>query len=150
MDNLSPHKTITDPGDLRGLPRVLKGTPVPRRETPLPGTKTMLCPKDGQLLETLTGHPVEETKPPLAATMMSALAMAAALGSNLMFWLIAGPGGSFDKIDMWLFFPGIAIVHLLWVFSHILSNGRDRLGGLAVIVLYMGPLVLMVIDHFVR
>jgi hypothetical protein len=150
MDNLSPHKTITDPGDLRGLPRVTKGTPVPRRESPLPGTKTMLCPKDDHLRETLTAHPVEPTKPPLTATVMGALAMAAALGTNLMFWLISGPGGSFHKIDQWLFFPGLVIVHLLWISSHILSNGRDRLGGLAVIVLYMGPLVLMVIDHFVR
>lgn len=150
MDNLSPHKTFRDPGDLSGLPRVHKGTPVPRRESPLPGTKTMICPKDGHLLETLTVHPAEATKPPLAATIMSAIAMGVALGTHLFLWQIRGPDMDFEKADRWQLFPGIALVHLLWIFSHILSNGRDRLGGLAVMVLYVGPLVLLVIDHFVR
>ena len=150
MDNLSPHKTFRDPGDLSGLPRVTKGTPVPHRESPLPGTKTMLCPKDDHLLETLTVHPAEATKPPLAATIMSAIAMAAAVGTNLLFWRATGPDEHFTRVDNWQFFPGIVLVHLLWIFSHILSNGRDRLGGLAVAVLYAGPLVLLVIDHFVR
>lgn len=150
MDNLSPHKTFTDPGDVRGLPQVLKSTPVPRRESPLPGTRTMLCPKDDQLLEMVIGHPLDAAKPSLAATIMGGLAMAVALGSNLLFWQYLGDEGPYDRLEAWLFFPGLVIVHLLWMFSRIASDGKDRLGCLAVIVLYVGPLVLGIIDGLVR
>ena len=147
MDNLSPHKSFTDPDNVSGLPQVLKSTPVPRRETPLPGTKTMLCPNDDHLLELVAGQRVVATKPPLAATIMGAVAMAVALGSNILVWYFMRSDGRLDK---WLLFPGLVIVHLLWMFSRILSNGGTLLGGLAVAVLYLGPLVLLVIDHFVR
>jgi hypothetical protein len=150
MDQLSPHKSFTDPDNVRGLPQVLKSTPVPRRESPLPGTKTMLCPKDAHLLERVASQPDGAIKPPLAATFMGAVAMAVALGSNFLWWRFMRSDGYDGWQDKWLLFPGFVIVHLLWLFSRVLSNGGTRLGGLAVAVLYLGPLMLLVIDHFVR
>jgi hypothetical protein len=149
MDKLSPHKSFPNLDDVRSLPRVLKSTPIPHRESPLPGTKSMLCPKDKHLLEMVTGPPTAEPKPPLTATIMGVLAMVVALGSLAYFWQLILSDRSYSRSEGWMFFPGFAVVHLLWLFSRILSVEGSRLGCLAVVMLYLGPLVLGFIASFV-
>lgn len=129
---------------------MLKSTPVLPRESPLPGTKSMLCPKDKHLLEMVTGPPTAEPKPPLTATIMGVLAMMVALGSLAYFWHLIISDRSYSRSEGWMFFPGVAVVHLLWLFSRILSVEGSRLGCLAVVMLYLGPLVLGIIAGIVN
>ena len=149
MDKLSPHKSFPNLDDVRSLPKVLKRTAVPHRESPLPGTKSMLCPKDKHLLEMVTGPPTAEPKPPLTATIMGVLAIIVALGTLAYCWDFLMSDRSFSRSEAWMFFPGYVVVHLLWLFSRILSVEGSRLGCLAVVMLYLGPLVLGIIASFV-
>jgi hypothetical protein len=149
MEKLSPHKSFPNLDDVRSLPKVLKGTAVPHRESPLPGTKSMLCPKDKHLLEMVTGPPTAEPKPPLTATIMGVLAMMVALGTLAYFWHLIISDHSNSRSAGWMF-PGFAVVHLLWLFSRILSVEGSRLGCLAVVMLYLGPLVLGIIAGIVN
>lgn len=149
MDNLSPHKTFRNLDDLSGIPGVRTSTPVPHRDNPLPGTKSMLFPKDGHLLESLAVYSMDEIKPPQTANVLGVLAMVAALGGIALFWVFAVPGSShFDRLDAWLFFPGLAAVHVFGLLSHILSDGNNRLGGFAILVFYAGLLLSAVLHSF--
>jgi hypothetical protein len=151
MKPLSPHRSFVDPGNVRDLPGVTKRTPIQRRETPLPGTKTMLCPKDDSLRELVTGRALEVIRPSRTADILGYLAMAGALVMTALFWIVpilqethpTRHGG------IWVFISGLAVVHVLAIFSQILSGGRNLPGGLAILVLYVGFLVSVVIAHFV-
>ncbi|MCF7674125.1 MAG: hypothetical protein K9N23_14040 [Akkermansiaceae bacterium] len=72
---------------------------------------------------------------------MGAIAVAAALGNNVLAWRFMQSDHPLSRHEAWLFFPGIALVLLLWLFSRVLSNGSSRLGFLALVVLSIGPLV---------
>lgn len=151
MRPLSPNRTFVNPGNVRDLPGVTKRTPIQRRETPLPGTKTMLCPKDDSLRELVTGRAIEVVRPSRTADILGYLAMAGALIQIALFWIIpilqeTNPtrhGG------VWVVIIGLAIVHVLAIFSQVLSGGRNIPGGLAILVLYVGFLVSVVVAHFV-
>lgn len=151
MKPLSPNRSFVDPGNVRDLPGVTKRTPIRRRDTPLPGTRTLLCPKDEHLRDLVTGRAIEVVKPSRTADILGYLAMAGALVMIALFWIIpllqenhpTRHGGA------WVVIIGLAIVHVLAIFSQILSVGRNIPGGLAVLVLYVGFLVSVVIAHFV-
>ena len=140
-----------NPGNVRDLPGVTKRTPIQRRETPLPGTKTLLCPKDEHLRELVTGRAIEVVRPSRTADILGYLAMAGALVMIALFWILpilqeTNPprhGG------VWVVIIGLAIVHVLAIFSQVLSGGRNIPGGLAILVLYAGFLVSVVVAHFV-
>ena len=146
MDTLSPHKAFRNLDDVRGIPVVLKSTPVPRRDNPLPGTKAMLYPPDDHLVESVTGHPLDDLKPLRTLTVLGVLAMAAALGAIALYWCLALTGsGHMEKQEAWLFFPALAVVHVCGLFSHIFSNGNNRLSNLAILVFWAGLMLSAVI-----
>jgi hypothetical protein len=151
MKPLSPNRSFVDPGNVRDLPGVTKRTPIRRRETPLPGTRTLLCPKDEHLRELVTGRAIEVIKPSRTADILGYLAMTGALLMTALFWIIPILQQTHPTRHdgVWVVIIGLAIVHVLAIFSQILSGGRNVPGGLAILVLYVGFLVSVVIAHFV-
>ena len=148
MEPFATHRTILDPGSVRGLPGVTKHTPIPARETPLEGTKTMLCPKDEHLKELVTGRSIEVILPSRTANTLGVLAMIAAVGLVVFFWLDRVLWGFLAaRHGIWIVILGLALVHVLAIFSQILSSGRNKPGGLAILVLYGGGILSVIIDH---
>jgi hypothetical protein len=140
-----------NPGNVRDIPGVTKRTPIQRRETPLPGTKTLLCPKDEHLRELVTGRAIEVVRPSRTADILGYLAMAGALVMIALFWIlpILQETNPTRHGGVWVVIIGLAIVHVLAIFSQVLSGGRNIPGGLAILVLYAGFLVSVVVAHFV-
>jgi predicted Co/Zn/Cd cation transporter (cation efflux family) len=151
MKPLSPSRTFVDPGNVRDLPGVTRRTPIQRRESPLPGTKTLLCPKDEHLREMVTGRAIEVVRPSRTADILGYLAMAGALVQIALFWIlpILQQTNPTRHGGVWVVIIGLAIVHVLAIFSQVLSGGRNIPGGLAILVLYVGFLVSVVVAHFV-
>ena len=148
MEPFSSQRTFRNPGDVRGLPGVRKRTPIPLRECPLEGTKVMLCPKDEHLKELVTGRAIDVILPSRAANILGVLAMAAAVGFNVFFWMDRAFWGFVAaRRGIWIIILGLAVVHVLTIFSQILSSGRNRLGSLAILVLYVAALLGLIIDH---
>lgn len=53
----------------------------------------------------------------------------------------------FQKAIMILSLGGI---HVLAIFSQILSNGRNLLGAVSLVMLYAGAILLVIVDHLLR
>ena len=82
MDPFASSRKFTDPGDTKGIPGVVRHTPIPTRVTPLEGTKTMLCPKDEHLKEWLAGRAIEVISPSRTARVMGILALVLAIWTH--------------------------------------------------------------------
>ena len=150
MKPLSPHRSFADPGDARNVPRVTRRTPIRRRDKPLPGTKTMLCPEDEHLHELVSGRTIEKIPPSRTATILGILAMVVTVA--LLAFILINPilqqSNPTRHGGIWVFIIGIAAVHVLAIFSQILSTGRNMTGSLAIPVLYVGTILCVVIEHF--
>jgi hypothetical protein len=150
MDPSPIRRTFRNPGDVRGLPGVSKRRPIPKRDAPLPGTKSMSCPQDGSLKDLIGGRKVEVILPSRTATILGYLAVACAVGMIVLFWISRIFGNdalSWLPETFPLFF--IAAFHLLVIFSQILSSGRNRPGAVAILILYGGMILSLVIDHLI-
>jgi hypothetical protein len=144
MDPFPTRRKFPDPGNFRDLPGVARHTPIPVRETPLEGTKMMLCPKDETLKQLVSGRAIEVILPSRTAKIMGILAMAFAIWVHAAYWIdrffdVPWVGFAFN-------FVGLGVFHLLVVFSQILSSGRNRPGVWAIIVLYGGIVVDLLVD----
>jgi len=154
MTRLSPHRRFRNADNMEGIPRVFKRRAVPPREAPLPGTKKLQTPPDEKLLEMIRRTQEHEKQPPFTARVMGWLAIAGVLGLWCIFWHISrtpgvdlhSNGGMFTALVI-LFLGGI---HVLAIFSQILSNGRERTGSIALMMLYGGSILLAVVDHLTR
>jgi hypothetical protein len=148
MDPSPIRRTFRNPGDVRGLPGVPKHRPIPARDTPLPGTKSLSCPKDESLKELISGRTVEVVLPSRTATIFGYLAVVCAVVGIALFWIsgILGEEALSWLPETFLFFY-VAIFHLLVIFSQILSSGRNRPGGIAILIFYGGMILSLVIDH---
>ena len=154
MTRLSPHRRFRNADNMEGIPRVFKHRAAPPRGEPLPGTRKMRTPPDEKLLEMIRRAREIEEKPPFAARLMGWLAVAGVLGLWCLCWHISrtpgvglySHGGMFTALVI-LFLGGI---HVLAIFSQILSNGRERTGSIALMLLYGGSILLAVVDHITR
>jgi hypothetical protein len=45
---------------------------------------------------------------------------------------------------------GLGGIHVVAIFSQIYSSGRNMLGALSLLMLYVGVILLLVIDHLLR
>ena len=152
MTRLTPHRRFRNADNMEGIPRVFQRRGVPQRDVPLPGTKKMQTPRDDKLLEMIRRTQDLEQKPPVTARVMGWLAITGVLGLWCIFWHIARTPGVGLRGDMFtalviLFLGGI---HVLAIFSQILSNGRERTGSIALMLLYGGSILLAVVDHLTR
>jgi hypothetical protein len=155
MGLLSPHRRFVDPHDTSGLPRVSVRPPVPSRENPLPGIKPLLTPHDGSLQEILVHRHLTEPPPSRAATVLGALAMAGVAAALATIWIVIRyPDSDFSRSDSntWAMISllSLGFIHVLAIFSQILSGGRSRLGMLALVVLYGGVFLVLIADHLLR
>lgn len=155
MGLLSPHRRFVDPHDTSGLPRVSVRPPVPTRVTPLSGIKPLLTPKDGSLEEVLVHRHLAEPPPSRAATVLGALAMSGVVAALATVWIVIRyPDSDFSRSDSnaWAMVSMLSLgfIHVLAIFSQILSGGRSRLGMLALVVLYAGVFVILIADHLLR
>lgn len=171
MEHLGPHRTFIDPHDTRGICKVVKSTPIPHREKPLEGTKDMLCPKDSVFLERIIARAaLDEAPPPRAAVVMGVLGVLCAAMllllpwvGGLIGWLLHEAGkrwtktfpdladsvvGVLDSMGFFIVLLCLAGVHLFGIFSYILSKGRTNLGGWAILGLYVGMFVNLVLLHW--
>jgi hypothetical protein len=148
MEHLGPHRTILDPHDTRGIGGVVKSTPIPRREKPLEGTKDMLCPKDPTFLESIV-HTSTDTAPPHRSAMIFGI-LAVLCGVTLLVlpWMTDASGGLLRRIGYFRLFVCLTGVHLFGIFSYIVSKGRTNLGGWAIIGLYLGVFVDLILLHW--
>ena len=141
-------RTFRNPGDVRGIPEVRRHAPRPRRETPPSATKTMLCPKDEQFGEMVTGRRIETILPSRTATVLGILGVTCALLVNsLILFHDTRFSDAFGTGGMIL---SLGLVHILAVFSQILSTGRNQLGPWAILVLYAGAILSAIVLHFVE
>jgi hypothetical protein len=136
-----------------GIPKVRSRTPIPLRIKPLLGMRKMKTPQDGSM-EELLHRKAEPDVPPLASRIMGWSAVAGVVGFWCLLWVM------WRRPDISLYshgglFTGVVIlalggIHLLAIFSQILSRGRNLPGSLSILMLYVGTMVLAVIDHFTR
>jgi hypothetical protein len=115
----------------------------------LEGTKPLLCPQDDQLKTLVTGRATEAVPPSRTADMLGYLAMGGAIAMLAFYWIDRALHGS---EPVWIS-PGfglvsLALLHLLVIFSQILSSGRNMPGSLAIIVLYAGIVLSVIVEHF--
>ena len=155
MGLLSPHRRFVDPHDTSGLPQVSVRPSVPASDQPLSGIKPLLTPKDGSLEEILVHRHLTEPPPSHAATVLGALALAGVIASLTTIWIVIRyPDSDFSRSDSnaWAMVAllSLGFIHVLAIFSQILSGGRSRLGMLALVVLYAGFFVLLIADHLLR
>ena len=152
MGMLSPHRRFVDPGNTEGIPKVHPRNPHPDRSKPLLGTKSMRTPHDGSMEEMLH-RKADSQMPTRAAHVMGWLAVAGVVGVWIILWI------AWRETDLRLRFRGnasgtmivaVAGIHLLAIFSQIISGGRNLPGALSILLLYGGTLLLAVIDHLTR
>ncbi len=154
MRNLSPHRRFTNPGNMDGIPRVRTRRPLPVRDKPLSGTKTMQTPRDGSLDEMIhrTIEPAEASS--RTAHVMGWLAVTGVVALWCLLWYIARTPGADLRSHGGLFTALVILllggIHVFAIFSQILSNGRNRTGSMALILLYGGSILLAVADHLLR
>lgn len=152
VENLSPHRTIKDPGDTRGLPGVHRHRPIPHRAEPLPGTKVLNCPIRFEVA--LVRPHLEES--PLRYTrtcrVLGILALVVAVTFGLGLWLsvvgryvfgdcaLTAMAGTLAKL-----FPlGICVVLVLTALAQLLSRWREMFSAVAVLVIFGSGLLLLV------
>lgn len=143
MEPFATQKTLPNPENPQGVPGVTKRTPIPKREIPLKGTKSMLCPDDEHLQELVNGRKIDEVLPSLTAKTFGVLAVVLALGVLAVFWVER----SFSNNTWALVTLTCGLIHVLAILSQILSSGRNKPGGLAILVLYVGMFLNLIIDH---
>lgn len=136
-------RRLRNPGDLRGIPGVARHTPVPRRDHPLPGTRILLCPKTGNLREMVAGRSIEDIKPSRTATVLGILAMAGSVFLLAIPWLepVWNLWPWVDEFGTGVVILTLGFVHVAAVLTQALSNGRNLIGGLAILVLYAGSIL---------
>lgn len=153
MGMLSPHRRFVDPGNTEGIPKVRPRGPLPVRDKPLPGTKVMHTPHDGSL-EDMLRRKADTGETSRVAHVLGWLAVAGVLGLWVLLWIMwRDPGVS--PYSHGGLFTGVVIlalggIHVLAIFSQILSRGRNLPGALSILMLYVGTMLLAVVDHFTR
>jgi hypothetical protein len=147
MESLSPHRRFVDPGDISGLPKVPRHTPVPLRDHPLPGTKRLQYPTDDHLKEVIGIHAVADDEPSRAelVTGRGALVCAVALVAAMFAypWLVR-LGANEEQLGGGLFLVAV-LVHLLAALSLMLSNWRSEASLWALLLVYGGVFAKMVL-----
>lgn len=138
---------------MEGIPRVRVGRAIPVREEPLEGTKTMLTPHDGRLVEMIQRR--AEQPPSRTAKIMGWLAMAGVVVFLGLLWYLwkedtGDVRRSHDDLLGLLVLLSAGVIHVCALFSQILSNGRNAMGSIALVALYAGSLLLVVLDHLLR
>ena len=142
MNNRLLQKRFVDPQDTSGLPVARSRRPIPRRETPLAGTRPTLHPKEGDLRALVTGAALHEPPPSRFSKVIGWLALAMAV---LVPAIPLLPAALLDELPL-LFMLGLAVVHLLGIFSQIYSSGRNLPGALSIPVVWLMFGVVAVID----
>lgn len=113
----------------------------------------MRTPHDGSLEEMLH-RKAESDSPPLASLFLGWSAVAGVLGLWALLWImwrdadmdLYSHGGVFTAVVILM----LGSIHILAIFSQIMSRGRNLPGALSILLLYVGTMALAVIDHFTR
>jgi hypothetical protein len=151
MGTLSPHRRFVDPLNTDGIPTARSHRPVPARDKPLPGTKTLKTPKEGSLRELLGRREPGNVMPDQSAALLGWSAMVFSIGYLVMLVLknhVPEAEWFGSELMSVLAVFSLGFIHLLAIFSQILSSGKNLPGALAVPVLYAGLLLFVILDHF--
>jgi hypothetical protein len=144
-----------DPGNTDGIPKVLPHRALPVRDKPLPGTKSMQAPHDGSLEEMIHRKTEHAEYPSRTAQVMGYMAVTSVVVFWCLLWYVwrtpdvhwmTSRGGLFA----WLMMLVLGCTHVSALFSQILSNGRNRMGSMSLLGLYVGTIMLAVVDHLLR
>lgn len=89
-----------------------------------------------------------------SAQVVGWLSLASVVGLwSLLWFLMRTPGvglhshgGVFTALVILL----LGGIHVLAIFSQIFSNGRNRMGFISLMSLYVGTILLFVVDHLLR
>lgn len=81
--------------------------------------------------------------------------MAGVIGFLGLLWFVSRDTGADWRMSIGNLFWAIMIlslggIHVLAIFSQILSNGRNLLGAVSLVMLYAGAILLVVVDHLSR
>jgi hypothetical protein len=81
--------------------------------------------------------------------------MAGVVAALATVWIVIRyPDSDFADADskIWAMVSmlGLGFIHVLAIFSQILSGGRNRLGTLALVALYAGVFLILIADHLLR
>ena len=132
-----------------GIPTVRPRRPLPHREEALPGTKPLRTPNDGWLPYPADGANADKRQ----SRMATVLGWAAMIYSVVFLVLLAlvnrlpDAGWPNEKNLAMLVMISLGSIHLLAIFSQILSTGRYLLGALALPALYAGFVLLVVLEY---
>ena len=149
MGLLSPHRRFIDPGNTDGIPRVSRHRPAPSRESPLPGTKTLLTPKDPDFHELVSKPRIEPAQARRTGRVLGIIALVLAVLLPAHVCVIGFIRKSHPEYEggLWIVIVVFPLVHLLAIFSQVLSSGRNLAGSLAIPVLYVAFIACVLIDH---
>ena len=128
---------------MSGLPKVPRHRPAEPRDKPLPGTKTLDIPKDPEFSLKPSAYQPKPNRFERHAWLFGRLAIACALVLLALVW-IAPDGGLWPGIGL------LALTHVFAIYSQIASSGRDRWGGISIIVLYGGLVLSVLIRAILR
>ncbi len=132
-------KMVRGSGDKSRPYQVMSTTPIPRRDVPLEGTKSMNTPEDKEFGQKMAEQAaMRKDEPSPVGIWMGKVAFFASLVWLLVFAYHSISGAEFSIL--WIVGAAV-ILHLLVIFSQLLTHGIHTLGVWSLAVMYGGFVV---------